>query len=466
VYDWIQKDVFTASNASIVWNGLLDVIPFIKPCLYWRIGDGSRIRIGIDRFVGGGEDFLLSDSLINTLHEKGYCTLNHIKSCTGHTGSQWISASALRLVGVHILEWSHYLNALKRMGISLSHRDDALVWIHNKTSGCITVKSAYDHIFNPSNLQVRWWGRAIWKCSAPLKIICFIWLALHDRILTWSNLIKRGWQGPGICLFCSSDEESSLHIFVQCVFARNIWIHVCTVFGLTGLAFCDSLEGFFGHWFKHMIYHRPLFLFVIWHIWLCRNSMVFKGTRPNALMTSWKAIHHFNEFNNQQVVKARRLRDPFCLSGYPAGFFDGAAQGEYGGCGFVLHLNCSHKFQGWLHLDHCTNNFSELVAVWSLLFWANRRNIKDIRIFGDSRLVIDWLNGKVNISNIFLEHWCLRIRELIALFGDIQFQHIYRTFNEEADRLSKMGLRGQTGILHIKEIKEERQLMEDSILLF
>jgi len=381
-------------------------------------------------------------------------------------GPHWISASALRLVGDHILEWSRYLTALNRMGISLSHRDDDLVWIHNKTSGSITVKSAYDHLFDPFNLQARWWGRAIWKCSAPLKIICFTWLALHDRILTWNNLIKRGWQGPGFCVLCSSDEESPIHIFVQCVFARSIWIHVCTVFGLTGLDFCNSLEGFFGHWFQRMINHRPLFLFVIWHIWLCRNSMVFKGTRPNETLTGWKAIHHFNEFNNQLVAKASRLRVPFCLSDYPAGFFDGAAQGEYGGCGFVLHVNCSHKYQGWLHLDHCSNNFSELVAVWCLLYWANRRNIKDIHIYGDSRMVIDWLKGKINISNIFLEHWCHRIRELIALFGDIQFQHIYRTYNTEADSLSKLALRGQIGFLHIKEIKEERQLMEDSILLY
>ena len=151
VFSWIRNEVFTATNASIVWNGILDVIPLIKPCLHWRIGDGSRIRIGIDRFVGGGEFYLLSDSLVNLLHEKGYYTLEHI-STNAPVGTQWIGASALRLVGDHILEWSRYLTALKRMGIFLSQRQDELVWIHNKTSGCITVKSAYDHIYNPLNL--------------------------------------------------------------------------------------------------------------------------------------------------------------------------------------------------------------------------------------------------------------------------------------------------------------------------
>jgi len=466
VYDWIQKDVFNASNASVVWNGILDVIAIIKPGLSWRIGDGTKIRIGMDRIVGVGEDYLLSDSLINTLHEKGYYTLNHIYLSNGQSGSLWINASTLRLAGVHILEWSHYLNVLKRMGISLSHRDDTLVWIHNKSTGCITVKLAYDHFSNPSDNQGRWWGRSIWNCRAPLKIICLIWLTLHDRILTWSNLIKRGWQGPGVCPFCSSKEESTFHIFVQCVFARDIWNHVCSVFGLKGLTFYDTLEGFFCHWFKHMINHRALFLFVIWHILLCRNSKVFKGSPPHAFMTGWKAIHHFNEFDKQQVVKANIVRDPFSLTDFPAGFFDGAAQGASGGCGFVLYLRSCHKYQGWLHLDHCTNNFSEMVAVWSLLYWANRKNIKVVRIFGDSRLVIDWLNGKSSISNILLEHWCQRIRELTALFEVIQFQHIYRSYNEEADRFSKMGLRGQTGILHIKEMKEDKLMMEDSIILF
>ena len=46
---------------------------------------------------------------------------------------------------------------------------------------------------------------------------------LHDKILSRSNLIKRGWSGPAHCEICGTNEESTLHIFLHCSTSKAIW---------------------------------------------------------------------------------------------------------------------------------------------------------------------------------------------------------------------------------------------------
>ena len=36
----------------------------------------------------------------------------------------------------------------------------------------------------------------------------------------------------------------------------------------------------------------------------------------------------------------------------------------------------------------------ELVGVWASLILATRLSISDLHVLGDSKIVIDWLNGK------------------------------------------------------------------------
>ena len=55
----------------------------------------------------------------------------------------------------------------------------------------------------------KWWLRYNWKCFFQLKVCMFGWLLLHNRILTWDNLRRKGWFGPGFCVLCEMEEENS-----------------------------------------------------------------------------------------------------------------------------------------------------------------------------------------------------------------------------------------------------------------
>jgi ribonuclease HI len=76
---------------------------------------------------------------------------------------------------------------------------------------------------------------------------------------------------------------------------------------------------------------------------------------------------------------------------------------------------------------------------------ATRLDIIDIKVLGDSRIVIDWLNYKGNLQVFALDCWKDRIRDLIKNFRAINFSHIYRELNREADLLSKKAIQQQEG---------------------
>jgi ribonuclease HI len=87
-----------------------------------------------------------------------------------------------------------------------------------------------------------------------------------------------------------------------------------------------------------------------------------------------------------------------------------------------------------------TNTRAELLGVWATLILATRLDMKDLQVYGDSKIVIDWLNCRGNLQVISLVGWKDRIKELATSFRTIRFAHIYREQNREADALSKKAL--------------------------
>lgn len=151
---------------------------------------------------------------------------------------------------------------------------------------------------------------------------------------------------------------------------------------------------------------------------------------------------------------------------FSAGFFDGAAHEQKGGCGFRLWLNDTHSYRCWMAIDNCTNNFSELVVAWALLHWVKLLNIWDIRIFGDSRVVIDQLAGKADLHSINLLHWCSQIKNILHFFTHTSFCHVYREHNRDADILSKKGIGGTPGVMFYEELMGLNVISAGSITLY
>jgi len=78
---------------------------------------------------------------------------------------------------------------------------------------------------------------------------------------------------------------------------------------------------------------------------------------------------------------------------------------------------------------------------------AKMWNITKLKIFGDSKGIIDWLNNGCTLNASHLEGWKYRTKELSSQFQEINFIHIFRDFDKKADLLSKQALLGFLGRL-------------------
>lgn len=67
-----------------------------------------------------------------------------------------------------------------------------VVW-HFARDGIFTVNSFYKFVNNGGVFP---FSPHLWHSVATFKVRIFMWLALHDRILTIANLKKRKWNEP------------------------------------------------------------------------------------------------------------------------------------------------------------------------------------------------------------------------------------------------------------------------------
>jgi len=124
------------------------------------------------------------------------------------------------------------------------------------------------------------------------------------------------------------------------------------------------------------------------------------------------------------------------------GWFDGSALPNPGriGTGGVLERPDGVTFEISAAAGHGDSSAAEYLALIALLETALRERARKVRIYGDSRVVIDDV-GTVERAGIrSLAHHAARVRSLIAQIGDVRLQWIPRARNAHADRLSREAL--------------------------
>jgi ribonuclease HI len=138
-------------------------------------------------------------------------------------------------------------------------------------------------------------------------------------------------------------------------------------------------------------------------------------------------------------------------AGYTLACFDGAAASTGFCCGaggfFKSHTKRTTKW--FLNCGVGTNTKAELLGLWTSLALASLWSINHILVLGDSRVIIDWINQKCKLHSVHIEGWKEKTQDLSKLFTDINFRHISRTHNKEADALSKRALSGEVGRLSV-----------------
>jgi len=80
---------------------------------------------------------------------------------------------------------------------------------------------------------------------------------------------------------------------------------------------------------------------------------------------------------------------------------------------------------------------AEFMGASASFILAHRLNIDEMLPLGDSKVIIDWINGKADLQVAALECWKERTLEATRLVKSLSVSHIYREDNRITNILSK-----------------------------
>ena len=167
-----------------------------------------------------------------------------------------------------------------------------------------------------------------------------------------------------------------------------------------------------------------------------------------------------------QLKKKSQQIGPKPIHAFPVGFFDGAAQRNLGGAGFVIYISETHYFCFSVGCGICTNTRAELLALWSVLRVCKLMGLPIHMILADSMVVISWVNRMSTLKIPTLKHWCDEIFSMLHLAPPVTFNHIHRELNMLADDLSKKALKMDLGSGYYSEFLDGLVIGEGLFSLF
>lgn len=138
----------------------------------------------------------------------------------------------------------------------------------------------------------------------------------------------------------------------------------------------------------------------------------------------------------------------------PRAYFDGAAQNGLCGCGVQNIVDDNNQYLIHWCGGMGTNSKAEASTLAGLLNFCFFLNIQAVSIFGDSKVMVDFVLGKDNIYKSHLLGWMDKINFFWRRMEGSSIHHICRAQNQQADSLSKEGLHSDLGFWYINVISE------------
>lgn len=100
-----------------------------------------------------------------------------------------------------------------------------------------------------------------------------------------------------------------------------------------------------------------------------------------------------------------------------------------------------------------------------MLVQVDSLHVRKLQVFGNSRVVIDWINGSAGCQVRRLRPLMRQVREFIENMDWFNCKHILHDLNEEADILSKEALVLDEGDFVLQEFQDDQFISEYNIRL-
>ena len=183
-------------DSSALSKGICGVWPNLLRGLTWVIGNGKSVRFWLDSWVENERPLIKkATAAVSDVH-----FLRKVAEYVDEDG-QWLWQDF-----VHVLPANTCLKIAAINPPNRAAQRDVVVW-GRSPNGCFTTKSAYELIEEScwTELNKNW--MALWKGRGPQRIRSFLWLALHNKLLTNENHFKRHIAASPNCVRCLNKVE-------------------------------------------------------------------------------------------------------------------------------------------------------------------------------------------------------------------------------------------------------------------
>lgn len=166
----------------------------------------------------------------------------------------------------------------------------------------------------------------------------------------------------------------------------------------------DNIEESLVVWVKKYRNINTLPLIVFWELWKTCNRMIFQDLSPCIKATVLKILGVVQEFSVRDKVKKLKFPVmPHLKENIVVAFFDGVGTNGLCGAGLLLKIKDFHCIRLWMKIGRGTNTQAELISLWGLLWFGKKRSIMELQILGDSKDIVDWINGFSSLHNLMLK---------------------------------------------------------------
>ncbi|KAJ4804331.1 RNA-directed DNA polymerase (reverse transcriptase)-related family protein [Rhynchospora pubera] len=274
------------SSYSPFWKMIRSLDSLGRTSSSYTVGDGSSINFWQDIWYNNCSLATLYPFLYDLCANKD-CSLQEVVLTHGS-----ILHFSRSLNGILRQEWHELTTILHNT--CLKNEDDTMNW-RWETNGIYTSHSLYQFLnFGgvPNHLSNIWW-----ELKVPVKIQVFMWLVMHDKILSKHNLSKKGWPGDVSCC-CCGDVETTTHLFLFCPIIKTVWFWLgnCQNEFYKWQSLPDIVN--FAARLRKKNKHAFLTCFsaLCWGMWNMRNEIIFNNRRAKTTRNLLILIQSYVEY--------------------------------------------------------------------------------------------------------------------------------------------------------------------------
>lgn len=144
IEDWIRKPRKSHSGGSMIWKAVVKSFHLIESKLVWNVGNGEKLLVGRDPWMGCTQEHLLPGYVVEALRRRGIFTLNQLAAPRPEEMwfQTWRRANTLGLQEQEKVFMEVYIRNLELSNLVLIDEEDSLVW-EADLEGKYTPKAGY-----------------------------------------------------------------------------------------------------------------------------------------------------------------------------------------------------------------------------------------------------------------------------------------------------------------------------------